>query len=175
MLELTKYLAVYAAVLSTIVFLWNVKQARSTFRVHLAFAFGHSKGETVPGLLVDIQNPSSHTVHLVDVSFITRFKSGIRFKNIMRFIRSRDPLALSSCFEMRFPPHLIDTGLPVSVQPRASHTIFVPCVTVEKYLVASDDGIIQVAIRDALGRKRYSQKFVFPVQSSDEEVQVAAA
>lgn len=175
MLELTKYLSIYAAVLSTIVFLWNVRQARSTFRVRLAFAFDHFEGETVPGLLVDIQNPSSHAVHLVEVSFLTRFMSGTRLKSILSFFRSCDPLSLSSGIEMRFPPSLVDSRFPASVPPGASHTIFVPCITIEKHLVGLDDRRIQVAIRDALGRRRYSPKYVFPAQTSDEEMQVAAA
>lgn len=63
-MDITKYLAIYAALLSTAVFLWNVWRARPKFKVKLTLGMDKIEDEYVSGAYIALQNPSAHTVHI---------------------------------------------------------------------------------------------------------------
>lgn len=90
-LTFTDYLAVYAAILSTAVFLWSIAQSRPRFVVDLLPGVDTAKGSARLGVYVMIRNVSSHDVHLAavdmvnlytDVSLRDRLAHMVRFKSL---------------------------------------------------------------------------------------------
>lgn len=65
-------LAVYAAVLSTIVFIWNivwaVRLSRSRLKIAAIPSYGMVQGKSIDGFLVSISNPSAVRVTLFEVT-----------------------------------------------------------------------------------------------------------
>jgi hypothetical protein len=73
-MKLTELLAIYAAGLSTIVFIWNVSRTIPRFKVDIVFGV-HGRGEDIDhGIYVGVSNPSPHTVHLAGIYLLYRYK-----------------------------------------------------------------------------------------------------
>lgn len=65
-MKITDYLAIYAAVLSTLVFAWNVAQSRPRFRVDLVHGLETLNGKTEDGVYIIVRNVSNHDIHLAN-------------------------------------------------------------------------------------------------------------
>ncbi|GAA5080915.1 hypothetical protein N0B44_28440 [Roseibacterium beibuensis] len=168
-MDITKYLAIYAAVLSTAVFVWNVARARPKFDVKLVLGLDETDGEYTSGVYVSLQNPSAHTVHISNVSFLYRYeetglidrvKHAWEFKRLMRRVGW---VHNSMIFDG------IETGLPVSLEPGKSHMIFVPYDTIDDMLERGIDRKIIAGAQDALWRNKYSAVFDFPVMRDPDQ------
>ena len=72
--KVTDYIAIYAAVLSTLVFLWNVLSARPKITVTLVLGANRLDEDFQSGVGLNIQNPSPHTVHVTSVSILYPFR-----------------------------------------------------------------------------------------------------
>jgi hypothetical protein len=72
-LRFTDYLAIYAAILSTTVFLWNILQSRSRVVIDLLPGLEDSAANPRIGLYVVIRNVSSHDVHLAAIDILYRY------------------------------------------------------------------------------------------------------
>ena len=89
-LKFTDYLAIYGALLSTLVFFWNVKRAIPRVNVKLIFGLEKVHDEYEAGVFIFVQNPSSSAVHLSNISILYPYrKSGIvaRLSHIAKFRR----------------------------------------------------------------------------------------
>lgn len=161
-MDITKYLAIYAASLSTAVFLWNVSRARPKFKVKLTLGMNKIDGEYVSGAYIAIQNPSAHTVHVVAVDILYRYRSislidwikhAWEFKRIVRRVGwVHYPLNMDD----------VETGLPVSIEAGKSHMIFVSDEKLEDVLEDALDRRIIASAQDALWRNQHSAKFDYP-------------
>lgn len=161
-MDITKYLAIYAALLSTVVFLWNVSHARPKFKVKLTLGMDKIDDKYVSGVYISIQNPSAHTVHVAAADILYRYRSislidwikhAWEFKRIMRRVGwVHYPLSL----------HGVETGLPVSIEAGKSHMIFISDETLEDVLEDALDRRIIASVQDALWRNQNSSKFDFP-------------
>jgi hypothetical protein len=69
-LKMTDYLAVYAAVLSTLVFLWNVLQSRPRIKVDLISGIEGSGDSVTSGIYVFVRNLSSYDIHLSNIDIL---------------------------------------------------------------------------------------------------------
>jgi len=69
-LKITDYLAVYAAILSSVVFIWNVLQSRPRFKVDLLFGIETVQGGTTSGVSIVVRNTSSHDIHLAAIGLL---------------------------------------------------------------------------------------------------------
>ena len=58
-MKITDYLAIYAALLSTFVFFWNVVQSRPRIKVDLIFGVEGSGEPLRSGIYVFVRNPTS--------------------------------------------------------------------------------------------------------------------
>jgi hypothetical protein len=158
----TDYLAIYGAGLSTIVAIWEYFRSRSKVRVVLIFAVEDVEGETQHGLGISIQNPSGHTVHITNVSFLYPYrKLGLwnRVKNVVRFRRI---LRNDGWCHSALSLHGVEDQCPVSIEPGKSHYIFVRHETLEKVLADAQPRRLKAVVQDALWRNKYSKAFDYP-------------
>lgn len=161
-MKLTDYLAIYGALLSTMVFFWNAVRATPKVRVRLAFAVETKDGKTQSGLGVSIQNPSAHTVHITGASFLHPYSKPTlkrRFEYIFRF--RRVPWNLGWCHSS-FSFNGVEDGCPLSIEPGASHYIMVPREKVDHVLRDARRRVLKVSVQDALWRNKTSSAFDFP-------------
>ncbi|MGR1582831.1 hypothetical protein ACSSNL_15345 [Thalassobius sp. S69A] len=161
-MDITKYLAIYAALLSTAVFMWNVSRARPKFKVKMTLGMEKIEDEYVSGAYIALQNPSAHTVHIsaVDIlyryrreSLLDRVKHAWEFKRIMlRVGWVHYPLSM----------HGVETGLPISLEAGKSHMIFISDEKLDEIIEDALDRRIIASAQDALWRTKYSAKFDYP-------------
>ncbi|ASK32878.1 hypothetical protein CEK62_20220 (plasmid) [Alcanivorax sp. N3-2A] len=161
-MKLTEILAIYAAVLSTIVFVWNIRRAIPRFKVEIIFGTDEVDGELVVGAYISVKNPSSHTVHLSNISLLYPYrKSGLyeRIKHLLKY--RRFPFA-AGWVHSSLSNYGIDDKCPVSLEPGKSVGIFVPEDVLEKVFEECEERSIKASAQDELWRNKYSGKFEYP-------------
>jgi hypothetical protein len=158
-MKLTDYLAIYAAVVSTAAFLWNVMHSRPRIRVDLLYAVEDGQS----GIIIVVRNLSPHDVHLAAMDLMYRYKK----------TRVRDYIADMRRF--RSLPHQlgwvhtslslihIDSGLPIKLEARKAHTVFLPNAVIERLLAGAVDRQLKAHVQDQLWKDVYSDALEMPV------------
>ena len=79
-MRFTDYLAIYTAILSTSVFLWNILQSRPRVVIDLLPGLDDSAANPRIGVYVIIRNVSSHDVHLAAINVLYHY-TDVRFRD----------------------------------------------------------------------------------------------
>ena len=144
-MDLTTSLAIYAAILSTAVFLWNVSRSLPKFTVKLVFGMDSRDNENVSGVYISLQNPSTRTVHINSIVLVHLYKEVTlrdRVETLLKYRRFGKTVGWAQN-SLLFKD--IDTGLPISLEAGRSHMIFIP------------DDVIEEFLEDSVGRKFVAQ------------------
>lgn len=158
-MKMTDYLAIYAAVLSTIVFLWNIAQSRPQVKVDFLFSINDADGKPEPGGSIIVRNHSSHDVHLANIRILYPYRH-VTFKerlgHLWRFRRwpSRVGWVHSSLSN-----YGIESGCPVCLEARKSFRVFIPDEKVKAMLADATEGSLMACVQDQLWNNFYSRKF----------------
>jgi len=172
-MRLTDLLAIYAASLSTAIALWNYFRSRPQLRVLLVFAMETVEGELQSGLGISIQNVSSQTVHITNISFLYPYRGSTildRIKHLIRF--KRIPKNDGWCHSS-LSLYGINDECPTSVEPGKSHWIFVRHEVLERLLAKAESRHVKAVVQDALWRNRYSKVFEYAEHQKQEAQTVA--
>lgn len=154
-MKLTEYIAIYAALLSTLVFVWNIRN--SWPRVTVEIVLGTKENDH--GVHIFIKNPSSQTVNIQSVSPLFPFQRLTiikRLKYVCRFKRFR----YVDWAHGRFDDEIV-TGLPTSIAPQNAHSIFIPDKKIRGMLRRNRATRFAAVVQDALWRNKYSAPFQF--------------
>jgi hypothetical protein len=158
-MRLTDCLAIYGAVLSTAVGVWNYLRARSKVRVLLRLAVDTVEGKPQHGLVISIGNPSAEMVHITHVSFLYPFESPTlrnRLRDLIRFKRLPRNQGWCQCSLSLLD---VEDGCPVSIEPGKSHLIFVRHEVLEGLLKRAQSRRLKAVVQGALWRNKYSKAF----------------
>ncbi len=158
-MDITKFLSVYAAILSSAVFIWNVRKASSRIRVKLILGMDEVEDNFVHGVSVAIQNPSSHTVHISNISLLypyMRVTPWSRFAHLWLYKQWPRRVVWVHTSLSNYD---IDDGCPVSLEPGTSHHVLVPENILEKILKSATERKVVAVVQDALWRNKYSTQF----------------
>lgn len=161
-MKVTDYLAIYGALLSTAVAFWNAQRAKSKIRVLLTFAIDTFEGKTQSGLGISVQNPSAHSVHITDVSFLYPLQTVSvldRFKHMLEF--KRLPRHQGWC-HTSLSNYQVEDSCPATIEPGQSHWIFVPSEALERLFTDVKSRRLKAVVQDALWRNKYSKEFEYP-------------
>jgi len=176
-LNLTQYLAIYAAILSTAVFFWNVVRFRARSKVRVRVVFGMEKvgGEYVHGAMISVQNPSAHAVHISNISLVYHWRRTTFLDSLEHIFRFRRfPRRIGWCHSS-LSNYDIDDKCPVKLEPGMSHQVLVPEEAIEKMLSDAKSRRFIAVVQDALWRDKYSSVIDYPVvekkQLADETVE----
>ena len=165
-MQLTDLLAIYGASLSTAIAVWNYSRARPQVRVVLIYALENVGGESQAGIGISIQNVSTQTVHITNVSLLYPFsRSTFRSKlmHLMKFKRiPHDDGWCHSSLSL----HGIEHGCPVSIEPGKAHWIFVRFEALDELLKDASSRRVKAVAQDALWRNTYSKVFECPTQQN---------
>ena len=157
-LKLTDFLAIYASVLSSAVFAWNVLQSRA--RLKVVVVYGIEKGAGI-GAHVSIQNRSSHTVHLSGVQVLHRYRRVTWKERLSHVWRFKNSPRTVGWVHSSLSNHSIEDGCPLALEARNAHHVFIPDVTLEKILSDSVDRKIMVLVQDRIWNRVYSNVFEY--------------
>ena len=164
-MKITELLSVYAALLSTIVFLWNMRKAIPSYKVEVVFGTDKVDEEYVSGAYISVMNPSAHTVHISNISVLYPFGKRKIFEMIKHIFKYRRlPLSVGWCHSS-LSNYGIDDKCPVALEPGKSIGILVPEDVLEKIFEGSEERAIKASVQDELWRNKYSRKFEYPSTS----------
>ncbi|MCA3153410.1 MAG: hypothetical protein ING30_00010 [Burkholderiales bacterium] len=165
-MKITDYLAVYAAVLSTLVFLWNVLQSRPRIKVDLIFGIEGSGDAVTSGIYVFVRNLSSHDIHLSNIDILYPYTKPTwkeRIAHAWRFKRLPKRLGW---VHSSLSNYSVATGCPVCVEARQSHQVFIPQASVERVLADAVERSLMACAQDQLWNNAYSGRFRCSLPSS---------
>ena len=161
-MKVTDFLAIYAAGLSTIVFVWNYVRATPRIKVEVISGSDEIDGEFVFGAYISVKNPSSQTVHLSNISILYPYKQS-NLTDILKHIIKYQRIPKSEGWvSSSLSNYKIDDGCPISLEPGKAHSILVPERILEQIFEDSYSRKIKAVVQDQLWRNKYSNKFSLP-------------
>jgi len=154
-MKATELLAIYAAILSTVVFAWNVFQSRPRLKVLIVFGI---EGQVI-GAHISVQNRSPHTVHLSNISLLYRdrqptWREWLRHAWDFRRIPRRLGWVHSSLSNYAIPD-----GCPVALDARNSHHVLVPEQTLQEIFRRTGNNLLIAVVQDKLWSSVYSNVY----------------
>lgn len=161
-MKITDYLAIYAAILSTLVFVWNVVQSRPRIKVNLILGIEGTGDALKSGVYIFVRNMSSHDVHLANISIlypytVVSLKEWVahawRFKRLPRQL---------GWVHSSLSNYSIDSGCPVCLEARQSHRVFISESALETILAKAARRSIMACVQDQLWNNVYSRAFRCP-------------
>lgn len=161
-LKVTDYLAIYAAVLSTLVFLWNVLQSRPRVRVDLIHGIEGTGDAMRSGVYIFVRNLSSHDVHLANIDILYPYRVvGLKERIVHMWKFRRWPRRLG-WVHSSLANYSLESGCPVCLEARKSHSVFIPQPALESMLAEATDRTLMAGAQDQLWNNVYSGKFKCP-------------
>lgn len=161
-LKTTDYLAIYASILSSVVFLWNVLQSRPRFKVDLLFGIDTVDGVTTSGASIVVRNTSSHDIHLAAIGLLYPYANvGIKEKLLQLWRYKRWPHRVGWC-HTSLSNYSIKDGCPMCLEARKSHHVLVPKEIVERVLSEATGNKLIATVQDQLWHNVYSRSFTWP-------------
>lgn len=158
---MTNLLAIYAAILSTFVFVWNVYRSQPRANVQLVLGVEHRNEQPLFGVYALIQNSSAHTVHIGSIEALYPWRTETlkaRLEHMLKYRRL--PIHAGWCHSYLVFDD-IDTGLPTSIEPGRSHRVFIPDKQIEDMLERAKGRKFKVVVQDELWRNMYSKSFTY--------------
>ena len=167
-MKLTDYLAIYGALLSSVVFLWTAARARPKIKVRLILAIEGEDDKLEHGVGISIQNPSSHTAHISNVSLLYPLRKPTVRERLKYLVKNKSlPLNIGWCHGS-LSVYGLDDKCPASIEPGKSHWIFVPDVKLREVLSGALAPRLKAVAQDALWRNKYSPSFTYDVPALPE-------
>jgi hypothetical protein len=156
-LNLTDYLAIYGAFVSTVVFMWNIYRTRARIRVEVVPGFHGNGDEKKFGVYISIKNVSAHTVHLSNVSVLYPYQNPSMRERLNHIVRFRSLPYTVGWVHSSLSNYKLKDGCPVSLDARKSHEIFVPNAAFRKILEDAVRREIKAVVQDQLWKNIYSR------------------
>lgn len=164
-MKITDYLAIYAAILSTFVFLWNVIQSRPRIKVDLIFGIEGSGEEVKSGVYIFVRNLSAHDVHLSNIDILYPYKSSTVTERLAHIWRFKSLPRRLGWVHSSLSNYSVESGCPVCLEARKSHKVFISQPTLEEILTNAVDRVLMAGAQDQLWNNVYSGKFRCTVAS----------
>jgi hypothetical protein len=158
-LKTTEYLSIYAAILSTGVFLWNMFKAIPKIKVDVVHAVHDDNGELKHGVYISTRNPSSHTVHLAGIDILYPYKKRKLKDLIVHLFKYRRIPRAMGWVHCSVSNYGIKDGCPLALEAGKSHNVFVSNELLEEILSDSTGREIKASVQDQLWRNKYSKEF----------------
>ncbi|MGR5139965.1 hypothetical protein [Vibrio jasicida] len=166
-MKLTDYLAIYAAVLSTLVFIWNMLQSKPKVRVDLIYGIEEDGDDLKSGVYIFVRNLSSHQVHLSNLSLMYPYrKVSVKERIIHAWKYNRFPIRIG-WVSTSLSNYSIDDGCPICIEPRMSHKVLITDDKLAQLLDDAIDNSVIACAQDQLWNNTYSKVFVNPVPENE--------
>lgn len=156
-IKITDWIAIYAALLSSFVFIRDYLQSRPSFKVQLTFGISDENDKGEMGVFLSIQNVSTHTIHISNVAALYPLGETPSTLTKLRFLlrNKRSPKGLGWVHSSLSNVDVEDR-CPVSIEARKSHEIFIPQSALEQLLAGASRREIRIEVQDPLWNSTYS-------------------
>ena len=159
-MQVTDFLAIYGAALSTAVFYWNTRNTRANLRVRIVHASEEtSPGSYVAGIRVNVQNPSLHAAHLNSIMIVYPFRRPPIKEVVGHILKFRTLRTRQGWCHAHLSIFGTADGCPVTIEPHKAHGVFISEDTLAEIRADSIEPALKVMVQDALWRNRYSKTF----------------
>lgn len=165
-MKITDYLAIYAAILSTLIFSWNVLQSRPRIKVDLIFGIEGVGENMESGVYIFIRNLASHDVHLANISILYPYKNvGLKERIAHAWRFKRIPRRLG-WVTSSLSNYSVESGCPVCLEARKSYRVFISAPALEVMLAEATHRSIMACVQDQLWNNIFSSAFKCPAPRS---------
>lgn len=172
-MDLTKALSIYAAILSTAIFLWNIKRSRPKIDVLLMLAVEEADQVYEHGVSIIIQNPSSHTIHIIGASILYRYQRPTLKDRLRTMIKWRKWPRHEGMVYSHVSNYNVADGCPKVLEPLTSHSIFLSDAILDEIFEDAVSRELVAVVQDALGQNFHSVRFEYPKSKTIEESEVS--
>jgi hypothetical protein len=152
-------MAIYGAILSSFVFLWNVLKSRRKVKVKLIYGIEGEEDDIQSGVYVFIQNPSAQIVHISGMSILHPWRKTNIFKVILESIKNKRWFSTYGWVHSSLSLYKVDDGCPISIEPGHSHKILIPNHVLEQILEGATSREIMASVQDQLWNETCSKSF----------------
>lgn len=160
-MKITDWLAVYAAILSSMVFIWNVLQSRPKYKVKIFTSFETVDGLLTGGVSVIILNTSQKPVHLSNILFLYKERTPTIYERI-HYIYKYKTVRYVGWVRIYLQMFGVNDKCPATIEPYKSLSVFVAREDVERLIRGSSSRVFRAIVQDALWRENRSAKFHYP-------------
>lgn len=168
--KITDILAIYGAILSSFVFLWNVSKSKRKVSVKLIYGIIDDDDNLQSGVYVFIQNPSTQVVHISGLSILYPWTKASLFQVIVQSLKHQRWFYSYGWVHTELSFYKVEDGCPVSIEPGHSHKIFIPEQALNEILEGATSREIMASVQDQLWNETCSKPFevhVFPNEEQD--------
>ncbi|CAJ1811565.1 hypothetical protein PEKONANI_01563 [Aeromonas jandaei] len=165
-MKLTDYLAMYAAVLSTLVFLWNVYQSRPKIKIDLLFGVESKEGAVRSGVYIIVRNMSSHDIYLSNISILYPYGKSSLKDRLSYLLKNKRYPSRVGWVSSSLTNYEIEHGCPMCLGARQSHQVLVPYNMVDVILENVERRILIGCVQDQLWQNTYSSSLNIPYRKS---------
>lgn len=165
-MKVTDYLAIYAAILSTLVFAWNILQSRPRIKVDLIFGIEGTGDDLKSGVYIFVRNLSSHDVHLSNIEILYPYTVASLKERLAHAWRFKTLPKRLGWVHSSLSNYSVESGCPVCLEARKSHQVFIPEPALEEMLSGAIDRVLMACVQDQLWSNIYSGKFKCPAPGS---------
>ncbi|MBW4472863.1 MAG: hypothetical protein KME45_21175 [Stenomitos rutilans HA7619-LM2] len=158
-MKITDYLAIYAAALSTIVFVWNVFQSQPRFRIDLVFGVETKNEKTEGGVYIIVRNVSNHDIHLASIGFLYLDRQPSLRERISYLWKFKRVPRRLGWVHSSLSYHAISNGCPTAIEARKSHRVFVPISAIETMIAKGSAPLLIASAQDELWNNVYTRPF----------------
>jgi hypothetical protein len=158
-MKITDYLAIYAAILSTLVFIWTVAQTRPKIKADLLYG-SEGTGDTFQsGVYIFVRNLSAYDVHLVGVRILYRYKRPAITDHLSHLWRFKSLRTRIGWVQSALSNYSIDDGCPITLGARKQHKVFISNTVLDEIFGKAVERTLIASVQDQLWKDVYSHKF----------------
>jgi hypothetical protein len=155
--KVTDWLAMYAAVVSTLVFYWNIKQSKAKIKVNILPGFETIDGISTSGYFIIVRNVSSQVVPIGSIELLHQYERTSALGHLKHLVKYRRLSQSIGWVHHPLSHFKVDTKCPIQLEPRASHKVIVDFDTVENILGESSYRLIKASVQDQLWNNYFSK------------------
>ncbi len=162
-MKITEYLAIYAACLSTLVFIWNISKSIPKFKVDLMLGIKEDDGDYTRGLYLIVRNHSPHKIHIAGVDILYQYEESSIFKKLSHFFKYRNSPKTVGWVHCSPSLYGVDENFPVELEGFKSHDIFISDDALKEILSESINQKVRAKAQDQLWNNRFSKEIKYEV------------
>ena len=158
-MELTEFLALYAAIVSTGMLGWSVYQSRASYKVEVNHALYDVREEAKGGIAIKALNHSPQAVHLQGFLLIAGNEKTNLLKKGNHIFPVRNMHILGAVEYASLEKYSVDDQCPITLGSGESHIVNIPLEALIEIRKLTNTSKLFACVQDQLGKKIYSKAF----------------
>lgn len=150
-------ISIYAAILSTFVFTWNVLKSKPKVSIELSLGIK----ENDSGVYISIKNPSLHKIKITSISLCYPYKKASIKEKLELLLKYKQFRTKAGWIYTHLVFNNVNTELPVTIEPYDAHLIFLPDENIREMLTDAVETIFMAVAQDSLWLNNYSPIFKY--------------